>query len=380
MLVAGIMSGTSVDGIDVAIAEIGWRGGSLDVGTTRFCEIPFPRGIREQVLAVSDARVTTGRISQVHYLLGRVFADALLEALRRSRIAPQDLDLVGCHGQTVYHQGTPSLICGHRVSSTLQLGEAACIARAVGRPVVSDFRAGDIAAGGQGAPIVPLVDYALLRHARLHRVALNIGGIANLTGLPAGGGPGDVFAFDTGPGNMILDQVAEAVTGGAQRYDRDGRMALGGRPDLELLEELLGDPWYSLSPPKSTGRERYGEAFVRPLLERGIPPERLMATLAQVTVRTIIIAIERFVMPAMGLDELLVSGGGWRNPALIVPLRAGLPGVRVRGTDELGIGTDAKEALAIAVIAHETFHGRPANIPSATGAAVPAILGKVTRA
>jgi len=378
VLVAGIMSGTSVDGIDVAFAEITGQGSHLSAKTVAFSEIPFQYGIREQVLAVSDADVSTAAISQTHYLLGQVFAKALVIATRQAGLELAELDLVGCHGQTVYHQGEPALLCGRPVSSTMQLGEAAFIAQASGSPVVSDFRAGDIASGGQGAPIVPYVDYMLLRHNTLNRVALNIGGIANLTALPAGSAASDVIAFDTGPGNMVMDQIASAISDGVHRFDRDGRMALSGRPDEKLLSRLLSDSWYARPPPKSTGRERYGLDFVRPLLKLGLPPASLMATAATLTVRTIVGALERFVKPEMGLDEVLVSGGGWRNPALIGPLRANLPKVRVRGTDELGIATDAKEALAIAVIAYETFHRRPANLPSATGASRAATLGRLT--
>ena len=378
MLVAGIMSGTSVDAIDVGLFEINGEAEALTVRTVGFCDVPFPPGVPEQVLMISDATVQTAAISQANYLLGQVFADALLSALQRLGYAAGDLELVGCHGQTIYHQPEPTPLCGMPVCSTLQLGEAALVSQACRCPVVSDFRAADLAVGGQGAPLVPYLDFLLLRHPTLNRVALNIGGIANLTALPAGSGSTEVIAFDTGPGNMVMDQIVQHVTGGAQRYDRDGRMALAGSVDKALLAQLLSDPWYSQSPPKSTGRERYGEDFVRTLLEQGFAPERLMATAAELTVSTIVLGIERFVAPAMAVDEILVSGGGWHNPAVIGSLRSKMTGATVRPTDDLGIGTDAKESMAMAVIAYETYHRRPANLPSATGASRPVILGHLT--
>ncbi len=380
MLVAGIMSGTSVDGIDVALVELNGARFSLDVRPLAFWEIPFPEGVREEVLSVSDAISSTSRISQLNFLLGQIFGDAVLQACARSGIAASQLDLVGSHGQTIYHQGESAVLCGIEVSSTLQIGEAACIARACGTPVVSDFRPADIAAGGEGAPLVPYVDYLLFRHQTINRIALNIGGIANLTALPAGAEADKVIAFDTGPGNMVMDQLVERFTDGTERFDRDGRVALGGIADDALLEDLLQDPWYSQPAPKSTGRERYGADFVTRLLDRGLDQDALMATAAQLTVRSIVLGIGRIVRPAMPVDELLVSGGGWRNPAIIGPLGDALPDAKIRPTDALGIKTDAKEAIAMAVLAYETYHERPANLPSATGADYPVVLGKRTPA
>ncbi len=380
MLVAGIMSGTSVDGIDIALVELRGKGFSLDVKLVGFHEIPFPDGVREEVLCVSDAVVATARISQLDFLLGQLFGEALLQACERSGVPARDLDLVGSHGQTIYHQADVAPLCGFQVSSTLQIGEPACIARAAGVPVVADFRPADIAAGGQGAPLVPFVDYVLFRHHTMNRVALNIGGIANLTAVPAGAGAESVLAFDTGPGNMVIDQLVASLTGGKERFDRDGRMAGRGEADEVLLAELLQDPYFSEPAPKSTGREHFGWEFAKRLLERELSPESLVATAAQLTARTILLAIERLVRPVMPVDELVVSGGGWRNPAIVQPLRDGLPATRIRPSDDFGIGSDAKEAVAFAVLAYETFHGRPANLPSATGADGPVILGKIVHA
>ncbi len=377
MLVAGIMSGTSVDAIDVALVEISGAGSSLVVQLVCFEEIPFPEGVREEVLGVSNAVVATSRISQLNFMLGRLFGEAVLETCGRSGVTVQELDLVGSHGQTIYHQAAPTRLRGFQVSSTMQIGEPACIALVVGKPVVADFRPADVAAGGHGAPLVPFLDFVLFRDPKINRVALNIGGIANLTAIPAAAGSEAVFAFDTGPGNMVIDQLVQRFSDGAERFDRDGRIAARGAVDELLLADLLEDPYYAQPPPKSTGRELFGEEFATMLQEQGLARESLVATATELTARSILLAIERFVLPTMPVDELLVSGGGWRNPAIIQPIREGLAHTRVQSTDQNGIDSDAKEAIAFAVLAYETFHGRPANLPSATGADHPTILGKI---
>lgn len=378
MLVAGVMSGTSVDGIDVALVEIEGAGLGLKLEVVAFQEIPFPSGVREEVLGVSDAVVATSRISQLHHLLGKLFGTAVVEACERSGIQAIAVDLVGSHGQTIYHQADSSPLCGFEVRSTLQIGEPALIASAASAPVVSDFRTADIAAGGQGAPLVPFADYLLFRDASLNRVALNIGGVANLTAIPAGADAASVVAFDTGPGNMVIDGLIETITGGRERFDRDGRFAGAGTVDENILGDLLDDPYFSLPAPKSTGRERFGEPFAKGLLERGIQPADAVATATQLTVRSILSAIERFVAPVMPVDELVVGGGGWRNPKIIEPIRSGLPDCRVRPTDDFGVSSDAKEAIAFAILAYETYHGRPSNLPSATGASRQVVLGNIT--
>lgn len=378
MLVAGIMSGTSVDGIDVALVEINGAGHSITTELVGFEAIEFPEGVRDEVLEVTSSATTCGRISQLNFLLGRVFADALATACQRLGVPPDRLELVGSHGQTIYHQAEPSPVRGLRVSSTMQIGEPAYIALVAGAPVVSNFRAADVVAGGHGAPLVPFADYILFRDADVNRIALNIGGIANLTAIPASAGPDQLIAFDTGPGNMVSDYLVETFTSGAEHYDRGGRMAAQGEPDKGLLAELLDDPYYQAPAPKSTGRERYGAEFSAWLLKRGLPPEVLVASAAQLTARTILLGIDQLVRPVMAVDELIVSGGGWHNPAIIEPLRDGLPSTRVRSTDDFGIGVDAKEAVAFAILAYEAFHHRPANVPSATGADRPVVLGSIT--
>lgn len=379
MLVAGIMSGTSVDGIDVALVELSGEAAALRCRLVSYHEIPFPDPVRDEVLAVSDAVVATSRISQLDFLLGELFGQAVIEACDRAAVAVSQLGLVGSHGQTIYHQGERERWHGFEIASTLQIGEAACIARACGVPVVSDFRPSDIAAGGIGAPLVPYVDYLLFRSAVTSRVVLNIGGIANVSALPAGQDARAVVAFDTGPGNMVMDQLIAHFTDGEQRYDCDGRMALSGHADEAFVDELLADPWYALPAPKSSGREHYGKRFAKRILDRGLAPADAMATAADLTARSILLGLERWVRPVMPVEQLLVSGGGWRNPAIMEPLRDALTETRVGPTDDLGVPAGAKEAIAFAVLAYESYHGRPGNLPSATGADRPAVLGKISQ-
>ena len=378
MLVAGIMSGTSVDAIDVAFVEISGGGRGIDVEVVGFQEIPFPEGVRKEVLEACDGMASAARISQLNILLGDLFAKALRRAGELTGVSLKNLELVGSHGQTIHHQAEPTDLCGFPVASSLQIGEPACIARDTGVPVVADFRTADIASGGQGAPLVPYVDFLLFRHATVNRVALNIGGIANLTALPAGSDPAAVLAFDTGPGNMVIDRLVEEITGGREHFDRNGRMAMQGEADEGVLAELLSDPYYERPAPKSTGREQFGSVFAQRFLASGLSRESRVATATQLTVRTILMGVERLVLPRMPVDELIVSGGGWHNPAIMQPLRESLPSTRVTSTDEFGIAGDAKEAVAFAVLAYETVNGRPGNLTSATGASRHVILGSIT--
>jgi anhydro-N-acetylmuramic acid kinase len=371
MIVAGLMSGTSVDAIDVALVHVRGR----RFRPLAFHCIPYPNGVREAILGISNANTHTAQIARLNVLLGELFAEAVLRVCRKERVRRPDL--IGSHGQTIYHQGTPERVLGRSVACTLQIGEPAVIAARTGAPVVADFRPADVAVGGQGAPLVPYVDYLLYRHPRLHRVALNIGGIANLTSIPAGAAPGQVVAFDTGPGNMILNALASHFTGGRQAFDRNGRLASLGRVDRSLLSELLNDPYFRRRPPKSAGREQYGAEFVAGLLRRSLPPADLMATATAFTAASIAVGVRRF---AVYPQELIVSGGGLRNPQLMAQLAAYLPGVRICASNDFGIDSDAKEAIAFAVLAAETWRRRPANLPSATGARRPVILGKIVYA
>jgi anhydro-N-acetylmuramic acid kinase len=363
MIVAGIMSGTSLDGIDVAIVDV--KGRRFRV--LSFWTVPYPANVRRAILSASGA----ADIARLHFLLGELYA----EAIGRGKPRPE---LIACHGQTIHHEGEPVACLGRRIASTLQIGAAAVIAERTGLPVVSDFRPRDIAAGGRGAPLVPYVDYLLFRHPRRSRVALNIGGIANITVIPAGARPEQVIAFDTGPGNMVIDALAGEHSGGRFHYDRGGRLAARGRIHRGLLEELLSDPYYGKRPPKTAGREQYGRAFVERLLKTRLPHLDLIATATALTAATVALGIRRFA-PAPA-DELIVSGGGARNPQIMNYLAAFLPEVKLATSSDFGIDTGAKEAIAFAILGYETWRRRPANLPSATGARHPVVLGSITPA
>ncbi|HLN01475.1 MAG TPA: anhydro-N-acetylmuramic acid kinase [Bryobacteraceae bacterium] len=373
MRVAGIMSGTSLDGIDVAIVDIRGR----RIRPVAFRSAPYEESVRQAILGVSNATTTTAEIARLHFLLGQLYAKGVQETCRLSRIPIKSIELAGCHGQTIYHQGEQKPFLGRPIAATLQIGEASVIAEALGVPVVSDFRTRDMAAGGKGAPLVPYLDYLLFRHPKKGRVALNIGGIANVTAIPPNGRPIDVIAFDTGPGNMVIDALAAEFTKGHEHFDRDGRIAAAGRLNRRLLDRLLADPYYHEPPPKTAGREQYGAAFIAEIKQR-LPLRDLITTATALTAATIALGIERFIKPRMRVDELIPAGGGVHNRALMGYLQAFLPGVRIAQTGEFGIDPDAKEAVAFAVLAHETYHRRPSNLPSATGARHGVVLGKVT--
>ena len=368
MRVAGIMSGTSLDGIDVAIVDI--RGKKIT--PVAFRSVAYPKRVREALLSVSNTVTHTSTIARLHFLLGALYADALQETCRRKRIALASIDLCGIHGQTIFHEGQPIEYLGKRVASTLQIGEAAVVAERTGIRTISNFRERDIAAGGKGAPLVPYVDYLLFRHRRINRVALNIGGIANITVIPAAAKPSDVIAFDTGPGNMIVDALVFHKTQGRQHYDRDGRIARAAKIHPHLLEAMLGDPYFTLDPPKSTGREQFGQEFLSRLIATGIPADDLIATATEFTAQSIANAIQRFEK----ISEVIAAGGGVHNRQIMRRLRELLPGITLTTTASHGIDPDAKEAIAFAVLAHEFVKRRPANIPSATGARHAVLLGK----
>jgi anhydro-N-acetylmuramic acid kinase len=367
MRVAGIMSGTSLDGIDVAIVDIH----SKRVSCKAFHSTPYPKPVREALLSVSNNITHTATISRLNFLLGALYADAIQETCRRKRIPLTSIELCGLHGQTIFHEGQPVEYLGMRVASTLQIGEAAVVAERTGIPTVSNFRERDVAAGGKGAPLVPYVDYLLFRHRRIGRIALNIGGIANITVIPPAAKPEELIAFDTGPGNMIIDALVSHKTKGRQRYDRDGRIARASKIHPRMLEAMLSDPYLALAHPKSAGREQFGHEFSSGLIATGLPIDDLIATATEFTARSIANAIQ---FP--NVTELIVSGGGIHNRQIMRRLRELLPSLAITTTKTHGIDPDAKEAIAFAVLAHAYVYSRPANIPSATGARHPAILGK----
>jgi anhydro-N-acetylmuramic acid kinase len=389
MIVAGVMSGTSGDGINVALVRVtspGKSGRATSASPPQFellthAEYPYPKEVREFVLASMNAhRASVSDLARLSFVLGELYADAVLATQRRARVK---LDLVGCHGQTLYHQGEPQRFLGRKVAVTWQTGEGAVIAARVGAPVVSDFRPADMAAGGKGAPLVPFLDYLLYRDLRVGRVLQNIGGIANLTAIPARATPMQVIAFDTGPGNMVIDSVMERLY--SRPYDQDGHVAASGAVLGEVLTDLLRAPFFRRKPPKTAGREEFGHGFVRHLMWRcGHASKRdVVATATALTARSIADALRNFVVKrADCYREFIVSGGGAKNPTLLAMLanELGSLGLEIRLSDEFGLPAEAKEAVAFALLAYQTWNRRPSNMPSATGAKRPAILGKISYA
>jgi len=347
------MSGTSLDGIDVAVVDV--RGSRVQ--TIGFQSTPYPPVVRSALLGLASV----ADVSRLNFEVAELYAKAVLRAVKKHGA----VELIGCHGQTVYHEGR---------RHTLQIGSPAVLVERTGVPVVSDFRSRDIAAGGQGAPLVPHVDYLLFRHPTRTRVALNIGGIANITVIPAGAKAEEVVAFDTDPGNMVIDALASEYSHGGLTYDRDGEIAARGQVNSQLLRELCADRYYRQKPPKSAGREQYGVDFVSRMRESGLPLEDLVATAAVLTAATIAMGVQRLTEAG----DLIVSGGGVHNPQIMAHLAGLLPGMRISTSSDHGIDADAKEAIAFAVLAAATWHHRASNLPTATGARHAVILGSIT--
>ena len=385
MLVLGLMSGTSADGIDVALAQISGAPPRLKSKLLNHTSIPFPPAVRHEILRVAEQQaISAGALSQLNFRLGAIFAEAALAACRKFRVAPARVGLIGSHGQTIFHQGQPVKYLGQPTASTLQIGEPAVIAARSGITTIGDFRPADIALGGQGAPLVPYADYLLYRHPRLARISLNLGGIANVTVIPAAAKPSQIVAFDTGPANMLIDALVSRFSHGKLRFDKGARLAAQGRSIPALLDELLRDPYLKIAPPKSTGREYYGHRYTQQLLALGrqhrAKPNDLIRAATIFTALSVVDAMNRFVLPKTKIHQLIVSGGGASNPLILAQLAAALHGIEIVPSSALGVPEDAKEAYAFALLAYETWHQRPGNLPSATGARGPAILGKISYA
>ena len=376
-LVLGMMSGTSADGIDVALVRISGAPPNLNARLLGHASVKYPPALRKEILRVAEQRpLIAGALSQLNFRLGELFAGAAIAACRQFRVALSKIALVGSHGQTIFHQGCPMPYFGSPTASTLQIGEPSVIAARTGITTVGDFRPADMALRGQGAPLAPYADYLLYRHAKLGRISLNLGGIANITVLPRAAKPQQVLAFDTGPANMLIDALVAHFTQGRLRFDKNARLAMQGRSLPALLDDL--------APPKSTGREYYGHAYLKMLFSLGrhyrASPNDLIRAATIFTALSVVDALNRFVLPTTKIQQLIVSGGGAHNPLILAQLAAALPGIEVLPSGRLGIPEDAKEALAFALLAYETLHQRPANLPSATGARGLAILGKISYA
>jgi anhydro-N-acetylmuramic acid kinase len=395
MIVAGVMSGTSTDGINVALVQLSTRGRKYPSHELlAHEEYPFPAPVRRAVLAMMNAELASvADLARLNFLLGELYAEAVAKTARKHRVK---LDLVGCHGQTLYHQGDAKHFLGRKLAVTWQTGEGAVIAARLGIPVVSDFRPADMAAGGKGAPLVPFLDYFVYRDQRAegiaqNRIAQNIGGIANLTAIPARASLRQVIAFDTGPGNMVIDAAMGELFG--KRYDRDGKIARSGRVLDSITAKLLRAKFFRQKPPRTAGREEFGREYLGRFLQlcRGSAKPDAIATATALTARSIADAVQRFVLPRLetspaakhaqrNIPQIIVSGGGAKNPTLMAMLRNELSplGISLHFSDEFGLPAAAKEAVAFALLAHETWHRRPSNVPSATGAKSAAILGKIS--
>lgn len=392
MVVAGVMSGTSADGINVALVRI--RRGGRRSGTSRLSaarglriqllghmEHPYPAKVRNTILATMNAEsARVADIARLNFFLGELYADAVLAAQQQFRVKAE---LIGCHGQTLYHQGEARQFLGRKVVATWQTGESAVIAARVGVPVVSDFRPADMTAGGKGAPLVPYLDCLLFRDPKIGRIVQNVGGIANLTAIPDGSS-GLILAFDTGPGNMVIDAVTEALF--RRAFDRGGKIAASGMVLEPVLDQILRRKFFRASPPKTAGREEFGREFVRDFMHRcaGFRKEDVVATATALTARSIGDAVRQVVAHGSknSFREMILSGGGARNATLVSMLTTTLAplGIQLRFSDAFGVPTEAKEAMAFAAMAYETWNRRPSNVPSATGARRDAILGKISYA
>lgn len=386
MIVAGVMSGTSADGIDVAIVRIAPRKRHFWPKLTVLAHEGFryPAVLRKSVLAAMNAKsTTTAELARLNWRLGMAYAEAVKATVKQHKIK---LDLLGCHGQTLYHQASSEPYAGKSFACTWQAGEAAIIARELGVPVVSNFRAADMVVGGQGAPLVPLLDFALFAHPKRGRVLQNIGGIANLTALPADTAGDKVVAFDTGPGNMVIDALAQTLFG--KLYDRNGAIAAKGRVLEPVLERMLCDPYFTLKPPRTTGREQFGREYAAQFLaacrRSSRNREDALATATALTAESIARSFRQFVLPKMKRAPIdyIVSGGGARNRTLMRMLAARLEpmGCKLTTIENFGMLAEAKEAAAFALLAWMTWHYLPGNVPAATGAKRPVILGQFSYA
>ncbi|WP_404448490.1 anhydro-N-acetylmuramic acid kinase [Sutcliffiella horikoshii] len=377
----GIMSGTSVDGVDVAIISVKGSGDKLSYQQLAFDTVDIPQDMREKIFEqFSPVESSVDKLCSLNFELGQLFAAAARSVVKKAGLRTEDIDFIGSHGQTIYHIPVDQSDVG-LVKSTMQIGEASVLAEIFQCPVVSDFRVRDMAAGGEGAPLVPYVDHLLFQSDTENIALQNIGGIGNVTYLPKAGSASDVIAFDTGPGNMIMDEAMNILTNGQFLFDNNGELAAKGTVHQVILDELMNHPYLGLPIPKSTGRELFGAAYTRKLVDKmlgmGLSSEDILATVTMYTSMTIVDQLERFLPSDGGVDTLVVSGGGAYNATLLGFLKE-LGGFVVKTQEDLGFSSESKEAVAFALLANETLFGVPNNVPTATGAAKQVVLGKLT--
>ena len=380
-LVIGLMSGTSADGVDAALCRITGHGTATKVEQLGFVFDPFDTRVREEILRLAGGQeATAADFCRINFLLGRLYAETSLRLCRECGVEPKDIDLIGSHGQTLWHIPQPETYLGQTFRSTLQLGECSVLTETFGCPVVGDFRVRDVAAGGLGAPLVPYSEYLIYRSETKCIALQNIGGIGNITCLPPACKPEEVFAFDTGPGNMVMDAVYGAITHGEKRFDEGGAFAAKGQVHQPLLNLMMDDEYVRRQPPKTTGREYYGPTYVERIMAEAkaqcLTDEDLMATVTAFTAATIAYSVEHFfpVKP----DELIIGGGGSMNATLLKDIATALPACKVMTNEQLGYDSNAKEAVAFAVLANEAIFAGCNNMPSVTGATKGVVMGKIS--
>ncbi len=378
--VIGLMSGTSADGIDAILVELNGSGLETKFKIINFLVEKYPDEVRNYIFKTFEE----GKVSDVsilNFVLGELFANACINLIKSSGLNINDVDLIGSHGQTVFHMPIPINVGGMRIRSTLQIGEPAVIAERTNLPVVADFRVRDVAAGGHGAPIVSYVDYILFRDKTKTRLIQNIGGIANVTVVPKDATLDNVYGFDTGPGNMMIDAAVKILTKGKLTYDKDGNLAFSGRVQEKLLKQLMKHPYILTSPPKTTGREMFGENYTKRLiikwLHNGYTPEDIITTLTEFTVQSIIENYKHFIFPKHNVSEIILGGGGAYNKYIVSRLKEELKHIKISLHEDYGIQSKLKEALAISILANETLNGNTNNIPNVTGATRPVVMGKI---
>ncbi|UUX35173.1 anhydro-N-acetylmuramic acid kinase AnmK [Fundicoccus culcitae] len=377
MLAVGLMSGTSLDGLDAVLCEVKGTGVDTEIKELAFETFEYPMKLRDLVKKVAENRpVSIAEVCSLNFELGKWYADAVINICKNYGIASEELGFVASHGQTVYH--IPHERDG-LVASTLQLGESAVIAYQCGCPVVSNFRTMDMAAGGEGAPLVPYSEYVLYQSAVKTIALQNIGGIGNVTVIPAGGEIEDVVAFDTGPGNMMINAAMEILYD--ESFDKGGAVAASGDLIIELVDELRDHPYLKMVPPKSTGREVFGIEYTKQLIEtyNNYAPEDIIATLTWFTAYSIVYSYREFIIPKYNLNEIILAGGGVHNLTLVEYIKELIPEIDVFTQEEKGFSSDSKEAVAFVILGNETLHRKPSNVPGATGAKEKVVLGNVTR-
>lgn len=375
-LAVGLMSGTSIDGIDAALVRINGAGLETEVELLHFITMPFSKKDKEAIFQCMDPdRSNVSLVCQLNFRLGYLLAKAVKEVCKQAHLPLEKLDFIASHGQTVYHLPHGGDIYER---STLQIGEPAVIAYETGVSVIANFRSMDMAAGGEGAPLVPYTDYLLYRSDEKGVALQNIGGIGNVTAIPKRGKLDDLLAFDTGPGNMVIDEVCQIIKG--QPFDDGGKWAALGQVQHSLVDTWMEMDFFTKQPPKSTGRERFGRSFAEKIIQdhQQLEANDVIATVTYFTAKSIADAYERFIFPKFPIDEMIVGGGGSLNKTLLQFLQRLLPGVVIRTQEDLGFSSEAKEAIAFAILGNETIHHHPANVPKATGASKPVVLGSIT--